>query len=125
MEWIFSIFSTIFSFFFGEENSDGERDGGLVGSLWDGAKSVGGGIYDWFASDEVSLGTKATAALGAAYLLAPDATTKVISNAADGIANTAGNVAGSTVSVAAGFLSKWWPYLLLGLGVYLLVSDDD
>lgn len=125
MEWLTSIFGFIFEFLFGSENSDGEREGGLVMNLWDGAKSVGSGILDFFSSDKYSIGEKATVGLGAAYLLAPDATSKVVSNAVDGITNTATNVGSSVMGTVGTFIKNYWLYILGGFIAYKLITDDD
>lgn len=125
MEWLTEIFSFIFSFLFGEENSDGTRDGGLITNIWDGAKSIGSGVLDWFKSDDVGIGTKAAALLGGAYLIAPDTTTKVVSNAVDGVTGTVGNAAGSVATTVWGFIKKNWMLIAGGIALYLILSDED
>lgn len=127
MEWLLgllgSLFSWVMDFFGGAENAEGVREGGLISGVVNTTKEVGGSIFDWFASDEVATSTKLMAGAGLAYLIAPDATTKVVSKAADGVSKTVGSVANSATSAATTWLSRWWPYLVGGLGIYLLVKD--
>lgn len=121
MEWLTGIFSWLLSFFFGETNADGVREGGLVPSIWTGVKDVGGGIWDWFTSSETPTTYKLMAGLGAGYLLAPDATSSLVKKVANGASDVASTV-GSTIWT---FVKNNWLLLLGGFVAYKFLTDDD
>jgi hypothetical protein len=75
----------------------------VCNTAWDGAKAIGGAIWDWYNSDDVSFATKAATTLGAAYLVAPDLTDKVVNKTVGSLSNAAGtavsNIGGSILDV--------------------------
>lgn len=124
MDFFKKIFDMLFGWLFGADNSDGERENGLIESIFDGISSIGRGIWDFFASDKISLGTKAAVGAGAAYILAPDATTKVVSKAIQGVSDTVGNAAGSAATTIWGFLKDNWMLVALGVIGFIILTDD-
>lgn len=122
-EAICSLFSWIIDAFFGEANAEGIREGGLISNTWEGVKSIGGGIVDWFADEDVSTSSKLLAAAGAGYLLAPDAMTKALTGVAD-------TIGGAATSIGSGILAifgkiPWYVWAAGAALIYFTFSDDD
>lgn len=102
----------------------------VVGSVWSGvsevASSVGTSVVDWFKDDEVSTTKKVAAIVGAGYVLAPDATSSVVSKIGEGVADVANTAVDTTESVLDGlFSSKYGWLLVLGGGLLLYKMLED
>lgn len=87
-------------------------------------------VVEWFEDDEVSLTEKIAVVTGAAYLVAPETTTDVITSAVEGVGDTAGVIIEETAEVADSFFnSSWMKYLLIAgaawLGYKMFIDKPD
>lgn len=101
----------------------------VVGAVWSTGKEIGSAIatsvVDWFKDDDVSATKKVAAVVGAGYVLAPDATSSIVSRVGDGIADVTTTVVDTTDSFFDRIFSSKYSLLWIAAGGYLIYKLMD
>jgi hypothetical protein len=118
---ILYIVGFILDWLFGDEDAEGERTGGAIDAVWNGVKTVGSGVVDWFSDPEVEGSTKLAVGLAGAYMLAPDATSNAVEAAGESIGSFTSSIGGGIVDVAKQI--PWYIWLGVGLLAFALLGD--
>lgn len=125
LEIIGMVILWLVDFFFGQEDDEGNREGGLISTLWSATKDTGSAIVDWLSDDEVSGMTKIATVLGTGYLLAPDTTSRVVEDATDSAAyvlTTTGEATGSAISSVFDSIPPW-AWIAGAIGLFIILDD--
>lgn len=95
-----------------------------VSTVWDAGSDVAmatlDGAVEWFKDDEVEMSSKVAAVTALGYLLAPDATSSVVTRAVDGIGDTVTGVVDTVDGVVSSLWSTTTGKILIVGGALLL-----
>lgn len=114
-QWIFSMLKTLWS-----------SGSNAIKTVWTAGGDAAGAVLtsavEWFKDDDVNLGKKLAAVAGVGYLVAPDFTSDVLTNAVEGVGDTVTGVVNTTDDVITNFFSTTTGKVVLIGGGLLLAT---